>query len=457
MNDWFDAGYQSDGNAFAETGAANPDYFNFNTLAGMYSPEDVGFNGSFQLGNGDGYGVGQDASPGTSRTNPEFQKYLSDKNLSFKGNILGNSYLSGLFKGDKQIGQKVGIWGGDDTAFGALTGLASAALTGGAFGPGFAAGMTGAGAGALGGATGGLMSSLGNGTDVGRGILAGGLGGGLGGLNPAGYLGVDNALAKGAINGAVGGGVSQAAAGGDIGKGVVSGGLTGGLNSMGKLLPDFMGNIFGGDELANLPGNMVTSGFEGTASPDSYSDEGGKFGTYSGVNNQQQFTPQTTQPDEAPQKSILSSIFGNAPSANAIGTWAGNHGGDLASMAYGLYTQNKQKNQMNQMMQGLQGLYSPNGAYATQLRNTLMAKDAMSGRRSNYAGRETQLMADLAGHNAALMPGMLNMQNGMNNNSNRQLDILMQGMNKLGGWNGLKSLFSPTAVDGFNYNNLPGQ
>jgi hypothetical protein len=136
------------------------------------------------------------------------------------------------------------------------------------------------------------------------------------------------------------------------------------------------------------------------------------------------------------------SDLASSPSLANAGKFIGNNAGDLGSMLYGMYNLQRQKKQMSQMMGGLQGLYSPNGAYATQLRNTLQAKDAASGRRSDYGGRETQLMAELAGKNAALMPSMFQMQNGQNSMGNNQMNLFLQGMNKLGGWDGLKTLFN---------------
>ena len=130
---------------------------------------------------------------------------------------------------------------------------------------------------------------------------------------------------------------------------------------------------------------------------------------------------------------------------SSIGNFVGNHAGDLASLVYGLYNSNKQQKQMQGTMAGLQGLYSPNGAYAQQLRSNLERQAAARGTRSDYGGREVALMADLAGKNAGLMPGMMNMQNQMDTNRNKTMMNTLDMFNKLGGGdlvkNGLARLF----------------
>jgi len=62
------------------------------------------------------------------------------------------------------------------------------------------------------------------------------------------------------------------------------------------------------------------------------------------------------------------------------------------------------QDQMNNMMGSMSNLYSQNSPYAQQLRQELERKDAASGRRSQYGGRETQLQAMLAEKQAGLAP-----------------------------------------------------
>ena len=51
------------------------------------------------------------------------------------------------------------------------------------------------------------------------------------------------------------------------------------------------------------------------------------------------------------------------------------------------------------------------GAYEGNLRRQLERRDAASGRRSNYAGRETQLQASLAELDSRNMPAMMALNN----------------------------------------------
>lgn len=90
--------------------------------------------------------------------------------------------------------------------------------------------------------------------------------------------------------------------------------------------------------------------------------------------------------------------------------------GDGLSNLMGLYAGYRQYQQANQ----LRDMFGRNrGAYEAQLRAKLMAKDAQMGRRSNYAGRETQLQAALAELDSRAMPGLLSLGNerfsGLNN------------------------------------------
>jgi hypothetical protein len=93
--------------------------------------------------------------------------------------------------------------------------------------------------------------------------------------------------------------------------------------------------------------------------------------------------------------------------ATASGAAAGGDGGGgwgqgisaLASLYKG-YAANKQvqktKDELNNQLNGALSSYAPGSAYGTELRKTLEAKDAASGRRSQYGSREVQLAALLA-------------------------------------------------------------
>jgi hypothetical protein len=65
---------------------------------------------------------------------------------------------------------------------------------------------------------------------------------------------------------------------------------------------------------------------------------------------------------------------------------------------------NDQIGRLNTQAQSLQDMYSPNSAYAQQMRESLNRQDAASGRRSQYGPREVQLQAALADKQASLAP-----------------------------------------------------
>jgi len=67
--------------------------------------------------------------------------------------------------------------------------------------------------------------------------------------------------------------------------------------------------------------------------------------------------------------------------------------GDLAQGALGMYSGYRRNRAAKEMRKQLSG---NRDSYLANLRNELRARDAASGRRSNYAGRETQLQAKLA-------------------------------------------------------------
>ena len=86
--------------------------------------------------------------------------------------------------------------------------------------------------------------------------------------------------------------------------------------------------------------------------------------------------------------------------------------GNVAEGLAGLYQGYQQRKQARDL-QTMMGMRRQ--AYQDQLRKNLMARDAAAGKRSDYGGRETQLMSSLAeldARNAPAMMGLSNMQLG---------------------------------------------
>lgn len=111
--------------------------------------------------------------------------------------------------------------------------------------------------------------------------------------------------------------------------------------------------------------------------------------------------------------------------------------------AAGTVYNNRQNNRnMQQVRNGLQDMFSPNSAYAQQLRQTLDRKDAASGRRSQYGPREVELQARLAEMNSRNAPTLMNANQQINSNNNQLLrDLLIYGQ-RSGGFDALGDLFN---------------
>jgi len=116
----------------------------------------------------------------------------------------------------------------------------------------------------------------------------------------------------------------------------------------------------------------------------------------------------TTQEVSGPTPSFSDKLFqtlgfdGGTPAAfnsNNIGSWA-------EGLA-GLYAGNKQRKMARDMMRSY-GTHR--GAYEKQLQRQLQRRDAASGRRSDYGGREVALQSALAELDSRNAPSMMNLQ-----------------------------------------------
>jgi len=359
---------------------------------------------------------------------------------------------------------------------GALSGMFGGGALGGALGHGLASGS---------------MSSM-QGGDFGKGFLSGAVGGGLKGLGQsgttiAGLSGVTNPTLAGMLNRGAGSALGSLASGGS-GSDALKSGFTGaalsGINSVGKTGMNFLndtmkswlspetsvaGNDAGFDSLMGSGGDM--SG-QTDVSPNRYNE------MITGMDGMQTYNPDygfggDQSPNMfsaglSPQKSIqstgqsdfsLPSIFGDA--GRSLGNFALNNAGDLASMLYGFYNNRKQQKALGQQVTSLQGLYGQNSPYAQQLRNTLNARAAQTGRRSNVAGRETQFQAQLADRAAQMAPTLMQLNQARGQLKNRNMDIALMGLKNTGAMGaltgGLRSLFGPSTTEiPYNFGNVSG-
>ena len=272
-------------------------------------------------------------------------------------------------------------------------------FTGGALGSAMGSSTGGpAASGALWGA--GLAAGYGgDSSDIARGAVRGGISGGAGsyieGLDAAGNLGVTNPAYRGILNKTVSGAATTAMTPGtdssDIARGAVYSGVQG------------LGPMFSGDSNANP-----------------YSVE---------------FNPNNNSFESTNFNNILDQVYGVLGN---VGINRGNTGQIVEGLA-GLYQANRQRKQAKDLMSMIGGRRD---AYGAQLRRQLERRDAASGRRSDYGGRETQLQAGLAELDSRNAPGMMQLSN---LESLSRLGMLQSGL-RLGGKMGwLNSGFTPQA------------
>jgi hypothetical protein len=433
----------------------NQDYSNFfgglgDTLGytgNMYNeaPMDLGYNESM---GGNNWGTGQQLSP-------EFLQQL--QGLSFNPLQGAEDPTVSVSRGQENLGNfRYGSQGGTMSKI--MPGLVSGLVTGG-FGAGlgglFGSGLVGNAAGnAL--ASGGMTAARGgDASQIGSSMLSSGLGSGIGATNPAGMMGLEGGLAK-TVNAGIGGALGSAARGGNALQGGLSSMATTGLNNFSDLWDSFAG---GGDsEFDSLQGSGGDMSGQTDVSANTYDEAAPEYrfgGEFSQTAQPGMKTAQSYSPDSGGIASFM-------PSGASVGNYLGSHGGDLAAMLYGFYNNKKQRQALQGQQQGLQDLYSQNSPYAQQLRNTLQAKAAAGGKRLNTGGREVQLQAMLADRAAQMAPTMYQIQQGQNNLQNNNMNMLLQGANKLGAFkaigNGLQGMFgsSPIMQNASPYQNFMG-
>lgn len=333
---------------------------------------------------------------------------------------------------------------------------------------GFGGGLAGMfGGGATGGALGhglaqGTMSSM-QGGSFGKGALSGAISGGMGGLSkagmsPASVIGVSNPTFSGMINRGVGstlGALASGQSGGDALQSGITGAALSGINSLGSQGMNFIKSSFdsllGDDGFDSLQGSGGDMSEMTDVSPNRYEEflptgETNPGYRYADIPSLNLETPQktTASVDSSPFSNILSGL------GKTVGNYALNNTGDLASMLYGFYNNRRQQKALESQLSSLQGLYGQNSPYAQNLRAQLGAKAAAQGKRFNIAGRETQLQAALADRYAQLQPTMMQLNQARGQLKNQNMNMLLQGANKMGAFKSLADLFRPQQ----DYNDL---
>lgn len=274
---------------------------------------------------------------------------------------------------NRQVGRAIGTAIGSYFTGGALSSMYGAAAGG-----------------ALNGAAWAGAQAAGTGQDVGSATLKGAATGGLGsyvaGQDPAGYMGVTNTAGKAAINSGIASGLSTAVRGGDssaIGKSALTAGATSGIGALGDSSMD--NGVYGSSpapwaqERTDLTGTGFNQQSYAGGSP------GNAFiATYGGD------AAPRNDGDNNPFNDYLQSALGfmKQPGANGRSRWA-----DATQGLAGMWLANRQRRDASRMLNEIGG---GTGAYGEQMKRQLMARDAASGRRSDYGGREMQLQSALA-------------------------------------------------------------
>lgn len=292
--------------------------------------------------------------------------------------------------------------------------------------------------------------------DIGKAALMGGLYGGGGqyiaGLDAAGGAGVTDPALRAGLNSAIGGAglaaLTPGSSGKDIGKSAMYSGVTG-----------YLGNI-GNSSSTNSDSNPYAVEYDPNTKSLASTNQSSKApwanqGT--SVSGQPQMSvapyasgyeyggmPSSTQ-QEAPSSSPslmdqVTSLFNDyMPSGNQLG--------NLSQGILGIYQANRQRKQAKELMNLISGRRN---AYGEQMRSNLMARDAASGRRSNYAGREQALQASLAELDSRNAPTMMSLQNRIDDSRGSMLQDVL----RMGSRSGLFDRRQNLQPMSFNYNSI---
>ena len=281
----------------------------------------------------------------------------------------------------------------------------------------------------------------GDSSDVARAAVRGGISGGAGsyieGLDAAGNLGVTNPTYGSVLNRTLSGGLTTALTPGADSSDIARGAVYNGIQGLG---PMFSGSSeanpyameFNADNNSFQPANRSTAPWANQSSLGAITNTAAPSSPAPWAPSWQGGGTQTPQNSFSNVLDQVYNVLGN------VGINRGNSGQLIEGLA-GLYQANRQRKQAKDLMAMIGGRRD---AYGAQLRRQLERRDAASGRRSDYAGRETQLQAGLAELDSRNAPGMMQLSN-LENLS--RLGMLQSGL-RLGGKMGwLNSGFNPGA------------
>lgn len=263
-------------------------------------------------------------------------------------------------------------------------------------------------------------------SDVARAGLVGGLGSQM--PNVAGSVGIDDPYLQSAVNGGLRGAATTALQGGDWRVGATQGALPGAVSYSADAL-------FGGmPDVGTIGGNMYDEDGESSATL------GGSFTpVQNDANIQAMGVDPTLDLYSTPEKQPTSTgggvtdFIGSVTNALGLNNITPGRFGDLASGLAQLYMGNKQRRMARDFRRQIAG---NRGAYEEQLRRNLQRRDAASGRRSDYGGRETQLQASLAELDSRNMPAMAQLSQMETGGLMNMLNAGLVTGNRMGWFNG---------------------
>lgn len=316
--------------------------------------------------------------------------------------------------------------------------LVGSYFTGGALGSALGSSTGGA---AASGALWGAGQAAGSGGDrdqIGKSALYGALGGAgsgwIDGMDAAGAAGIENTAGRNMTNRFISGALTTAAQPGTDRNDIARGATYNSLQGLGSMFSNNDANPYAmefNDTTSSLqPANKSVAPWAtpntglsrlGVSTPQmSYAPTSPNFNGYQ-EGNSFATPPNTAQPSIFDQVSqLLGSRVGNSDF---------NQLGNYAEGLMGLYSANRQRRQAKDML-GMVG--GRRGAYESSLRGKLMAKDAASGRRSNYAGRETQLQGMLAELDSRNAPAMMALDNAQHQGTVGMLQSLLRTGSRAG-------------------------
>lgn len=228
-------------------------------------------------------------------------------------------------------------------------------------------------------------------------------------------------VVNGAANGAWKGAVGSAIQGNNIGEGALYGGAGG---AAGAYLGDKMGygdNLTGSDmpsfgSTGDFYSSTGTSPLEGYTMPGTSGSAGEYF---KDLKDNQWF------------QGLMGGLGAINPALGKLtqslyGQQAGNNPWMNAGQTLGqLYNMNKQRQAINGLINGRDAL---RGAYSSVLEKQLAAKDASTGRRSQYGPRNVELQAKLAALDAQNLPGLTGLYDRQGAIRNQMLGAGLQGL-----------------------------